>query len=259
MFMPLFGKGKGPQKSITGEEFRTAMTENWLRTLPKPLNLRYDPEGFFRGQHLIQWIEGLGIRIQAIAGEAPWQNGKHSRHLETVKENLSLLSTELGPTVELEQILDLTISAKNECHAVRGYSPNQWAFGQNMQRLESFFQSDDQLTIQSSRMHDLEFEELLQRRKKAKMIFMKKDARRRVQRASLYRSRRDQEFSIGQLVYFFRRGRGHGKRYESRWFGPGKVVCVEKQGIASEDGLTDGIVSFGLLMELLYTVVPLNS
>lgn len=233
------------------------MTENWLRTLPKPLNLRYDPEGFFRGQHLIQWIEGLGIRIQAIAGEAPWQNGKHSRHLETVKENLSLLSTELGPTVELEQILDLTISAKNECHAVRGYSPNQWAFGQNPQRLESFLQSDDQLTIQSSRMHDLEFEELLQRRNKARMIFMERDARRRVQRASLYPSRRDQEFSIGQLVYFFRRCRGHGKRYESRWFGPGKVVCVEKQGISSEDGgLTDGSIIWIAHGTTLYRCAP---
>ena len=159
--------------------------------------------------------------------------------------------------MELEQILDLTISAKNECHAVRGYSPNQWAFGQNPQRLESFLQSDDQLTIQSSRMHDLEFEELLQRRNKARMIFMERDARRRVQRASLYRSRRDQEFSIGQLVYFFRRGRGHGKRYESRWFGPGKVVCVEKQGISSEDGgLTDGSIIWIAHGTTLYRCAP---
>ena len=50
----------------------------------------------------------------------------------------------------------------------------------------------------------------------------------RMQRALNARARKSQTFNTGDLVYFFRRGRGHGNRHESFWYGPARVVCVEK-------------------------------
>ncbi|CAL1141395.1 unnamed protein product, partial [Cladocopium goreaui] len=62
--------------------------------------------GFFRKLDLFQWLEGQGIRVQAIAAEAPWQLGKHSKHLETVKENASLLALETAADVDVEETFD---------------------------------------------------------------------------------------------------------------------------------------------------------
>ena len=137
---------------------------------------------------------------------------------------MSLLAEELGPTISCQELLDLIVSAKNECHVVQGYSPNQWAFGESRDRLESYLQTSDRLAVQSERVNNETFEAQSHRRNEAKVIFQRSDARRRVQRALLYRSRKEQSFEIGQLVYFFRRGRGHGSRYESRCFGPAQVV-----------------------------------
>ena len=216
--------------------------------------MRYDAEGFLRSLSLIQWLESQGIHLQAISGEAPWQLGKHSRHLETVKANLTLLADELGPSVTCEELLDLTVSTKNEMHSVRGFSPNQWSFGQGKGRVESFLQNGDILPTQSVRDIPV-FEENIKRRNNARLVFLKEDARKRLDRAALYRSRKNQEFEPGQLVYFFRRGRGHGSRYESFWFGPARVVCVEKTG---DDSLnqTQGSIVWVAHATTLYRCAP---
>ena len=227
--------GHNPQSSISAEEFKRLFSQSWLKFLPKPMTLRYDAEGFFRSIELVQWIESMGIRLQAIAGEAPWQGGKHSRHLATVKQNMTSLSMDLGPKVSCEELLDLVCSTKNELHQIRGFSPNQWSFGQGRGRTESFLQIGDHAPLQSQRQ-DLNFEATLQKRARARTLFLEEDARRRTQRALLYRQRTLQSFEIGQLVYFFRRGRGHGSRYECHWFGPGKVVCVEKTSHPDHEG-----------------------
>ena len=248
-------RGPQPQKVVTGEEFKKAFSETWLRILPKPRVIRYDAEGFLRGLAVLQWMESQCIKLQAIAGEAPWQGGKQSRHLATVKENMTLLAEESGPSVTVDELLDLTVAAKNECHAIRGYSPNQWSFGCGHDRLESFLQNEHQLPLQCERLSNLTFEEQLQRRNAAKIIFLKSDARRRVQRAVLFRRRKEQVFQTGQLVYFFRRGRGHGTRCESRWYGPAQVVCVEKTG-DPERNQTQGSVVWVAHGTTMYRCAP---
>lgn len=77
------------------------------------------------------------ISVAPIAGEAYWQIGKHSRHLSTLKEQMTKLASELEVDVSPKEILALCVSAKNEMHAIKGYSPNQWAFGQNSDRIFS--------------------------------------------------------------------------------------------------------------------------
>ena len=216
--------------SLTADDFRKSFTSVWLKHFPKPQHLRYDCEGFFRSLNLQKWLESQGIHLQPIAGEAAWQLGKQSRHLETLKENANLLSLELGAEVDCREVFDLCTAAKNELHIHKGFSPNQWSFGQHKDRIESYLQNGDVLTIQSGREHDVHFEETLQRRNEARVVFLRNDARKRIQRALNARARKTQTFETGQLVYFFRRGRGHGNRYESYWFGPAKVVCVEKTG-----------------------------
>ena len=143
--------GTSKQGSVSSEEFKTALAKDWLRILPKPGNIRFDDEGAFRDQKLIEWIEAQAIRVSVIAGEAAWQVGKHSRHLEVLKENMSLLSSEVGPQAKAEELLALSLASKNEMHNVQGYSPNQWVFGQDKTRVQSFLQNGDNMATSSLR------------------------------------------------------------------------------------------------------------
>ena len=79
----------GPFSNMTGAEFKKAMCMGWLRFLPAPQNRRYDEEGFLKRLDVITWLEGLGIKLEPIAGESPWQIGKHSKHIQTLKENMT--------------------------------------------------------------------------------------------------------------------------------------------------------------------------
>ena len=71
--------------NISVSEFINHFTQDWLKCLPKPQVVRCDVEGCFRGDEILPWFESQVIRVEHIAGEAPWQLGKHSRHLHTLK------------------------------------------------------------------------------------------------------------------------------------------------------------------------------
>ena len=220
--------GTKTQRVMSAAEFREAFGNDWLRVLPKPQHLRFDDEGAFRDSQLITWLEGQAIRLSVVAGEAAWQVGKHSRHLEVLKENMSLLSLEVGPEIKAKELLSCSLAAKNEMHQVSGYSPNQWCFGQERDRMQSFLQHGNHLPAQSFRENET-FEASLQRAEAARRTFLKADSRRRVLRAARGQARRSESFEIGQLVYYYRKGR-NATRTEPGWHGPARVVAIEKPG-----------------------------
>lgn len=216
-----------PMHNISGDEFVQAFSEGWLQRYPAPSVFRYDEEGCLRNMQVKDFLELFGMKLELISGEAPRQMGKHSRHLQTLKETMSLLAMELGTQMEPHQILSLALSSKNSLHNVRGYSPHQWAFGREHSRMASFLQSHDILPLQSSRAQP-DFEEALQAETKARKVFLEADSKRRLARALRYRCRPLQEFQIGQLVYYFRKGRKAGSRYGGKWHAPARVLCHEK-------------------------------
>ena len=114
---------------------------------------------------------------------------------------MSLLSSELGSTVKSEELLALSLAAKNEMHSVQGYSPNQWVFGQEKNRVQSFLQNGSNMVTTSLRERSETFEESLERSNQARQTFLKADRRRRVLRAARGRARRHQTFEVGQLVH----------------------------------------------------------
>ena len=80
---------------ISGADFKQAFEKTWLQCFPAPSCLRYDEEGFLRKVEVIEWLETFGMKLEPIAGESAWQAGKHSKHLQTLKEQMNLLSMEL--------------------------------------------------------------------------------------------------------------------------------------------------------------------
>ena len=245
--------GTKTQRVIRSEEFREAFARDWLRILPKPASLRFDDEGAFRDSRMIEWLEGQAIKVSVIAGEAAWQVGKHSRHLEVLKENMSLLALELGPDVKAVELLSLCLAAKNELHQIAGYSPNQWCFGQERERIQSFLQFGSHMPTQSLREHE-DFETTLQRAERARTTFIKADSRRRILRAARGQARKSEVYQPGELVYFYRKGRNTSK-LEAGWHGPARVVAIEKQG-DPERNQTQGSVIWIVHATILYRCAP---
>ena len=94
-------------------------------------------------------------------------------NLHTLKEHMNLLNIELGMSNHPHELLGVAVSF----HQIRGYSPNQWAFGQNHSRLSSFLQQFQNFPLQSSR-EDPTFEQQLQVGLKAQKLFLEVDSRR---------------------------------------------------------------------------------
>ena len=111
---------------------------------------------------------------------------------------MSKLAEELAPEVGNREIVALSVLAKNEVHNIRGYSPNQWAFGQNSDRTFSYLETYDHLPSMSSKHPS--FQENLQ----------KMDSARRIFRAAECKARINRNYEIGMLVYHYRKGKGHG-------------------------------------------------
>lgn len=237
----LVKQGEVPQTNLSSAEFKHAFAKSWLQRLPAPTVLRYDEEGFLRRLEIKQWLETFGMKLEPIAGESAWQLGKHSKHLQTLKEQMNLLSLEVGTSFEPEEILALAVSAKNSLRNIRGYSPNQWAFGQNHNRIASFLQQHDILPLQAKRQDD-DFEKQLQIETTAQKLFLEADAKRRLGRALRNRCRPLKEFLVGQLVYYFRRDRREGNKYGGTWYGPARVLCHEKTTISEGNNHSGSVV-----------------
>lgn len=225
--------------NISMSEFSDQFSQDWLKCLPKPKVVRCDVEGCFRGDDIVRWLEEQAIRVEHIAGEAPWQLGKHSRHLHTLKQQMSKLADELGPEIENREILALSVSAKNEVHNIRGYSPNQWAFGQNSDRTFSYLETYDHLPSMSS--DHPTFQENIEKMAKAREIFIRVDSARRIFRAAEHKARKNPNYEIGMLVYYYRKGKGRGGKPRGQWYGPARVTMVEKT-TTEERGRTGSIV-----------------
>ena len=111
------------------------------------------------------------IQMVPIPGEAYWQVGKHSRHLHTLKQQMTKLAEDVGEEVSVKEILALCVSAKNEVHAIRGYSPNQWAFGQNSDRIFSYLNCYDCLPNMSQQ--EPSFHENIKKMALAREVFIR--------------------------------------------------------------------------------------
>ena len=197
----------------------------------------------------------IGIQLAFVPGEAAWQVGKRSRHLETLKETMSLICLEKGALCDPQEALQLALSAKNGLRQIRGLGPNQWAFGMDKSAIESWLQEGHNLANQSLPQENTTFEEDLKLVQLAKESFIKADSQRRILRAARGQARKSEIFEIGKLVYFYRKGRNASSQRICGWYGPARIIGVEKTG--SEDlNQTQGSIIWIVYGVILYRGAP---
>jgi len=136
---------------------------------------------------------------------------------------------EIGDSFGLEQLWALAVSAKNNMHNIRGYSPNQWAFGQDYSRIPSFLENTNNLPHQAARSQPT-FEEQVQAEYKARKLFLQVDAQKRNSKALHAKSRPLGNFAWGNWFTISERVPKEGSRYGGHWYGPARVLTHEKTG-----------------------------
>lgn len=234
----LFEHSDQENRNCTGQEAVEGIRDSWIRHYGAPACIRLDPEGAFRSGELPQWCSERSIEVLPCVAESHGQIGIIERAIQTVKATVRQLlqSSEFSPW---EAVVH-ACQSHNELDKIEGYTPYQWAFGRQPTHAGRFHdKSFDDPFWTSSAVPGSSMATNLKLRVRAQQTFLRQQAQEQVSRALNAKTRRNQIFLPGDMVYFKRvkppaqpaaaTRMGH-KLW--RWYGPGRVLASETRSDA---------------------------
>ena len=219
----------GRTSAAYASDFNTA----WSMWAGPPLKVTCDQErGFMK--EFADYLEMGGTQVRHTAGQAHWQHGVIERQNFWYRTIWDKVVAHTQPEEkEIDYVLSVVASAKNNLRRRHGYSPAQWLFGSSP-RL------GDALADESERLHQLEelrsADEIWRRkqsiRQAAREAFIQTQADDALKRAVLGRPRTSNQFEVGDYVYIYRVDKTAGGKARVRqnigeWIGPGLIVGKE--------------------------------
>ena len=224
-------------KRITGRKSTDLLrdfTDGWVSWAGVPQLVTCDQErGFLK--EFTDGLDMLGCRSRVIAGQAHWQQGAVERQGQWYRYIWDKTVAHTLPTPsEIEYVLAMVSSAKNNLRRHHGYSPAQWLFGTEPRTGDAALDENDSLF----KLEELRTHEELWRRKQeiryaARMAFIESQADASLKRALWGRSRVAAEpYTAGDYVYIYRVNKTAGGKARQRqnageWIGPGVVIGKE--------------------------------
>ena len=229
----LFEHGVNESRNCTGSEAVQGIQDTWVRHYGLPASIRLDAEGAFRSGELQQWAEQRGVEVLPCAAEAHGQIGIAERSIQTIKSTVKQLLQ--GSDFSGWDAVVHACQAHNELSRTEGFSPYQWTFGRQPSltgRLHNF--EHDVPFWTSSAVAGSDMAANLKMRVRAQQTFLRSQAQDQVTRALNSKTRRNQIFVPGDLVYF-KRIKPPAQPLASvrmghklwRWYGPGRVLATE--------------------------------
>ena len=228
----LFSHGPAESRNATAEEVTDALG-NWCLHYGMPAKVRLDPEGAFRLTLLGQWASERGIELVFCAAEDHGQIGIVERAIATLKSTIRQILQ--GGDYTVKQAVVSACCTHNTLERVEGYSPFQWAFGRQPTltgRMHEKGYDDPWWT--SSAVPGSSVMQNLRLRVKAQQSFLQAQSHELISRAANSKTRRDQVFVPGDLV-FFKRVKPPARTQAQmrlpfklwRWYGPARVLASE--------------------------------
>ena len=92
--------------NVTSKLAARAFWKCWLSPYFKPKVIWGDEDGALTGWGFAEVCDQLDIKIDPIAGEAPWQMGRHSKHLKVLEE-MTLDFLKEDDTWDMEEAAEL--------------------------------------------------------------------------------------------------------------------------------------------------------
>ena len=204
----------------------------WIRIFGPPKRIALDMGREFR-QAFATSAEEDGSFVDPAAVEAPNQRGITERHGKTFKFMLlkAMDNYNCQSTKEWEQLIDEVAMTKNRLLQNNGFSPMQRVLGFSTRIPGGLLSGDDgnRALPSRARMGDLSVERAMRMRKAAAQAFVEADADAALRRAIETGPRPMEDYQIGEMVYFFRKGADKARKFAPGfWCGPAKIIMVDQ-------------------------------
>ena len=209
-----------------------AFSEMWLGWAGPPRSIFLDRGAHNRGV-FSETMTSMGIDLRYVGTEAPHQLGRGERQGGILKQILHhvIESRQVSGLTSMSLLIPEATFVKNNRIAHGGFTPSQWTLGKLPLEIDSLT-TEDATRYLGSHEEALDPETMfgrqLQLRQAAKEAFTQVDGSQRVRAAMLRKSTPQRgPFVAGDLVCFFRKGKGRTASSGGRWIGPARVLGTE--------------------------------
>jgi hypothetical protein len=223
---------KGKHKTMNAAMFNQYFHEGWCQYFGLPQSLRLDPAGAFRSNEVEDMCNRHGIFLDFIPGEAHWKLGACEQAIQGTKELMTKLVQE-EPQLTAEEALSMALRTFNTREVIRGFSPIQHALGRAPDEMGRCLQTlTGQAVEQLLPPPNQEFEDNIERMKRAEQAHSEWIARQRITKAMNSRGNRKLDYRPGDLVYYWRKqvsGQSSNitRHKQGRFLGPARVLITE--------------------------------
>ena len=223
---------QGSRQSPSAAQCLQYLREGWCQYFGDPKCLRLDPAGAFRSQAVEDFCDRRHIYLDLIPGEAHWQIGVCEQAVQGIKDVMTRMCED-HPEDSAEDLLSQAVRTFNSRDVIRGFSPIQHAFGRAPDATGRVLQEVEGLPEEMIAENATgEFERNVARQASAEAAHSRWHAHQRILRAKHSRGRRVLNFTLGDLVCFWRRqeackGRSSPISGKGRCLGPARVLATE--------------------------------
>ena len=222
------GKAQAPSAALC----LNFLTEGWIQHFGCPKTMRLDPAGSFRAGSVEGFCDRHGVYLDIIPGEAHWQIGVAEQAIQGIKQLMSK-TVQVERETSAEELLSIAVATFNQRDLVRGFSPTQHVLGVNPDTTGSYVQlpeGREQEPVLNNPAEEFKREAKL--RAEAEKSLAEWNAQQRIQRALNSRTRPDNTYYPGDLVYFWRTQESNKSKKQpgtnqGRFLGPARVLAME--------------------------------
>ena len=261
----IFTIGSKEHRNATTQELLKAYHEGWAEIFGDPRVLRHDAESALMGTEFTAQLAGKGIKLDPIAGEAHWQLGVPERVIKTIFETADQVQKDTG--CDRKEAVRRSTAAHNHVADAYGYTPSQWAFGRQPNWYGTLWSPEDPERPPLSKVAGQEFQQGLDRQRKAEDIMRKAISQKELTHAKNAKYRRGQVFKPGDLVFAWRQARrdraadrrSHPSKNSvgvnsGQWYGPGTILGTET--ITIRDTKMPGSIVWVIMNGRLWRCAP---
>ena len=215
-------------KKEDSEEYILALEKAWVKHFGVPDVLVTDEGRPWLSSQFECWTSAQGITHKVAPGEAHERLALVERRHAILRRAVEVYLDDLGSSTsaDVKEALRYVVPQVNAQPVVAGFSPTQWLLGK-------------QPAVPGELLGDavaaphlggnVDFEEMLKRRTRAKIALTSAEADQKLRRALLRKYQgMNQDYKLGEVVWFWRDAR-QADLVKIRWLGPARVVMKEEE------------------------------
>ena len=223
-------------ENISTSQFLKSLHMRWIQYFGIPTVIKLDLEGAFRGIQLRDWCGTRGVRLEHAPAEFHQSIGDVERQIGFLRHKIEvfLRHEPHDPSIVAASM----VGAHNHLARVHGFSPAQWALGRDLQASGHANPGPgEDVAIGTMNTSGTDLHSSMMLRKRAEQAFREQREKDLASRALNARTRSNEIFTPGDLIYYRRLKEPADQAANSivdksrmrigRFYGPGRVLASE--------------------------------